>query len=86
MILFLVTQKTISRCQEKMSLSDSDLLDQVNSAITNVLLGKDVMFDGHRVTLDGIDTLFKIREKLTKKTNAAAGRGMTKNNVGIMKR
>lgn len=69
-----------------MALTDSELLDLIDDTITDILKGKDVMFDGHRVTLDGIGIMYEVREKVAKKVKAAAGRGMMKNNVGIMKR
>ncbi len=69
-----------------MALSNSELLDKIDTAIENALLGKDVMFDGHRVTLDGINALYTIRERVLRKVNAAAGNGMQKHNVGILKR
>lgn len=69
-----------------MALTNSDLLDKIDDAIENALLGKDVMFDGHRVTLDDVERLYNIREKILRKINATAGNGMMKNNVGIMKR
>ena len=69
-----------------MALTNSELLDKIDTAIESALLGKDVMFDGHRVTLDDVGRLYSIREKVLRKVNAAAGNGMMKNNVGILKR
>ena len=69
-----------------MALTNSELLDKIDDAITNALLGKDVMFDGHRVTIDDAERLYRLRGKVLRKINAAAGNGMTKNNVGILKR
>jgi hypothetical protein len=69
-----------------MALTNSELLDKIDSALENALLGKDVMFDGHRVTLDNVDRLYTLRGKVLRKINAAAGNGMMKNNVGILKR
>ena len=69
-----------------MSLTDAEILDKIDDAIESVLLGKDVMFEGNRVTLGGINTLYNLRERIKKKINAVSGGGMMKSNVGIRKR
>jgi len=69
-----------------MALTDSELADKIDDAIEAALLGKDVMFEGQRITMENLDSLFRIRERLQKRVSAAAGNGMAKNNVGLKKR
>jgi hypothetical protein len=69
-----------------MAYTDSELLDLVETAIADCLLGKDVMFDGHRVTTENLSALRSFRDDLVKKIRRKSGNGMTVNNVGLMKR
>jgi len=69
-----------------MALTDSELLDKIDDAIEATLLGRDVSFEGQRITMEDLNTLYKIRERVQKKVNAAAGSGMGRNNVGLKSR
>ena len=72
-----------------MALSTSTLIEIRDAAITaakNAMLGKDVMFEGQRVTIDSAPALLAIAERYQKMIDAASGNGMMKRNVGIIKR
>ena len=62
------------------------LRDAAYSALQTCLQGKDVMFEGNRITIDDSDRLIKLIENLDRKIDAASGSGMMKRNVGIIRR
>ena len=69
------------------SLSElTTLRDEVYAAYRASLTGKDVMFDGHRVTIDDSQRLLDQYLKLDRMITRMGGSGQRKNNVGIIKR
>jgi len=62
------------------------LRDAVYSAYQECLLGKDVMFDGHRVTIDDSDRLLNQFLRLDRMVRRMGGAGKTVHNVGLKKR
>lgn len=69
-----------------MAKTNAEWLELIESAMEAVLLGKDVMFEGQRITMEDFSTLEASRDRFLKKINAAGGNGMAKNNVGLKKR
>lgn len=72
-----------------MSLSTEQLTtlrDAAYQSALDCLSGKDVMFEGQRVTLDDIETLFDMVNKIDRQLSRMQGRGFTANNVGILRK